>query len=267
MKTWWLAALAVGTCAQSLAAEPVTFEWFEYSGRDQTFTAPLPKGYFHNPILAGYYPDPSVVRVADTYYLVNSTFAHWPGIPIHESTDLVHWRLIGHALGDARKVSFDGLDISRGVFAPSIHFHDGTFYVINTLVDAGGNFFVTAKDPRGPWSEPVWLKEIDGIDPAVLLRRGRQDLHPEQRPAGRDPALQRASRHLDAAVRPPGQQAHRPAQGDRERRRGSCEAAHLDRRAAPVPHQGLVLPHVRRRRHRPWPLGSDLPLEDALGTL
>jgi len=169
MKTWWLAALAVGTCAQSLAAEPVTFEWFEYSGRDQTFTAPLPKGYFHNPILAGYYPDPSVVRVADTYYLVNSTFAHWPGIPIHESKDLVHWRLIGHALGDASKVSFDGLDISRGVFAPSIHFHDGTFYVINTLVDAGGNFFVTAKNPRGPWSEPVWLKEIDGIDPAFFF--------------------------------------------------------------------------------------------------
>ena len=169
MKTWWLAALAVGTCAQSLAAEPVTFEWFEYSGRDQTFTAPLPKGYFHNPILAGYYPDPSVVRVADTYYLVNSTFAHWPGIPIHESKDLVHWKLIGHALGDAGKVSFDGLGISRGVFAPSIHFHDGTFYVINTLVDAGGNFFVTAKNPRGPWSEPVWLKEIDGIDPAFFF--------------------------------------------------------------------------------------------------
>ena len=161
-----LAALA--TCGPS-AAENVTFEWFEYSGRDSTFSAPLPDGHFHNPILAGYYPDPSVTRVGDKFYLVNSTFVHWPGIPIHESTDLVHWTLIGHALNDPSKVKFDGLGISRGVFAPSIHFHDGTWYVINTLVDAGGNFYVTAENPRGPWSAPVWLKEIDGIDPSLFF--------------------------------------------------------------------------------------------------
>ena len=161
-----LAALA--TCGPS-AAENVTFEWFEYSGRDSTFSAPLPDGHFHNPILAGYYPDPSVTRVGDKFYLVNSTFVHWPGIPIHESTDLVHWTLIGHALNNPSKVSFDGLGISRGVFAPSIHFHDGTWYVINTLVDAGGNFYVTAENPRGPWSAPVWLKEIDGIDPSLFF--------------------------------------------------------------------------------------------------
>ena len=151
------------------AADDVTFEWFEYAGRDATFSAPLPSGSFHNPILAGYYPDPSVVRVGDRYYLVNSTFAHWPGIPIHESTDLVHWTLIGHALSDPSKVTYDGLEISRGVFAPSIHHHNGTWYVINTLVDAGGNFFVTATDPRGPWSDPVWLKEINGIDPSFFF--------------------------------------------------------------------------------------------------
>ena len=170
MKTSGLvAAMAVCASAGAWAAEPITFEWFEYSGRDAVFTAPLPKGAFHNPILAGYYPDPSVVRAGDKYYLVNSSFAHWPGIPIHESTDLVHWTLVGHALGDPTKVSFDGLNISRGVFAPSIHFHDGTFYVINTLVDAGGNFFVTATNPRGPWSDPVWLKGIDGIDPSFFF--------------------------------------------------------------------------------------------------
>lgn len=161
--------LALSACAHAPAAEPIRFQWFEYSGRDATFGAPLPKGEFHNPILAGYYPDPSVVRVGDAYYLVNSSFAHWPGIPIHESRDLVHWKLIGHALSNPDKVSFDGLGVSRGVFAPSIHFHDGTFYVINTLVDAGGNFFVTATDPRGPWSDPVWLKEIDGIDPSFFF--------------------------------------------------------------------------------------------------
>lgn len=165
-----MSVLAACLCSVSIArAEPVRFEWFEYAGRDATFGAPLPAGHFHNPILAGYYPDPSVTRVGDTYYLVNSTFAHWPGIPIHESKDLVHWRLIGHALNDPSKVSFDGLNISRGVFAPAISHHDSTYYIVNTLVDAGGNFFVTAKDPRGPWSDPVWLKEIEGIDPAFFF--------------------------------------------------------------------------------------------------
>jgi len=161
-----LAALAA---LPAFAGENVTYEWFEYAGRDATFSAPLPQGSYHNPILAGYYPDPAVERVGDKYYLVNSTFAHWPGIPIHESTDLVHWTLIGHALSDPSKLTYDGLEISRGVFAPSIHHHNGTWYIINTLVDAGGNFFVTAKDPRGPWSDPTWLKEINGIDPSFFF--------------------------------------------------------------------------------------------------
>ncbi len=160
-----LAAFAAATAH----AQPVVFDWFEYSGNDALYSAPLPAGSFHNPILAGYYPDPSVTRAGDKYYLVNSTFAHFPGIPIHESDDLVHWRLIGHALSDPAKISFDGLGISRGVFAPSIHFHDGTYYIINTLVDAGGNFFVTAKNPAGPWSDPVWLKGLDGIDPSFFF--------------------------------------------------------------------------------------------------
>jgi xylan 1,4-beta-xylosidase len=151
------------------ADDVVAFDWFEYTGRDSTFVEPLPAGSYHNPILAGYYPDPSITRVGDKYYLVNSTFAHFPGIPIHESTDLVHWKLIGHALSNPGRLTFDGLGISRGVFAPSIHFHKGIYYVINTLVEAGGNFFVTAADPKGPWSEPVWLPEIDGIDPAFFF--------------------------------------------------------------------------------------------------
>jgi xylan 1,4-beta-xylosidase len=162
-----LAALvAVPAYAQDNA---VAFDWFEYNGRDDAYVAPLPAGSFHNPILAGYYPDPSITRVGDKYYLVNSTFSHWPGISIHESTDLVHWKLIGHALNNPAKITYDGLDISRGVYAPSIHFHKGLYYVVNTLVEAGGNFFVTAKNPAGPWSDPVWLKEIDGIDPAFFF--------------------------------------------------------------------------------------------------
>ena len=170
-----MAAALVGLPVPEVAnAETaVAFERFEYVGRDPTNDLQNPnlRGYhkYRNPILGGYYPDPAVTRVGSTYYLVNSTFAHWPGIPIHASSDLVHWRLIGHALADPSKVSFDGLGISRGVFAPSIHFHKGTWFIINTLVDAGGNFFVTAKDPKGPWSAPVWLKEIDGIDPSFFF--------------------------------------------------------------------------------------------------
>jgi xylan 1,4-beta-xylosidase len=161
-----LAALAA---VPAHATDSMLFDWFEYTGRDPIYDAPLPAGQFRNPILAGYYPDPSVTRVGDKYYLVNSTFTHWPGIPIHESTDLVHWKLIGHALSDPKKISFDGLNTSRGVFAPSIHFHNGTYYIVNTLVDSGGNFFVTAKNPAGPWSDPIWLKEIDGIDPSFFF--------------------------------------------------------------------------------------------------
>ena len=151
------------------AAEAVHFQWFEYSGRDAALEAPLQAGQFRNPILAGYYPDPSIARVGETYYLVNSSFAHFPGIPIHESRDLVHWRLVGHALGDPNQLRFDGLGISRDVFAPSIQYHAGTFYIVNTLVDAGGNFYVTARNANGPWSDPVWLQGIDGIDPSFFF--------------------------------------------------------------------------------------------------
>ena len=165
----FLVVLGLLFATASRADDAVAFDWFEYTGRDSTFGEPLPAGSYYNPILAGYYPDPSITRVGDKYYLVNSTFAHFPGIPIHESTDLVHWKLIGHALSNSQRTTFDGLDISRGVFAPSIHFHKGIYYVINTLVEAGGNFFVTAADPKGPWSDPVWLKEIDGIDPSFFF--------------------------------------------------------------------------------------------------
>jgi xylan 1,4-beta-xylosidase len=147
---------------------PVAFESFTYTGRDDVFAEPLPAGHYRNPILAGYYPDPSICRVGDDYYLINSSFAHFPGIPIFHSRDLVNWRQIGHVIDRPTQLKYDGLGITRGIFAPAISHHDGTFYVICTMVDSGGNFLVTATNPAGPWSDPVWLG-FDGIDPSLFF--------------------------------------------------------------------------------------------------
>ncbi len=160
--------LALTLTSAAFAADPVAFESFTYTGRDTIFEAPLPAGHFQNPILAGYYPDPSICRVGDDYYLINSSFAHFPGIPIFHSKDMVNWKQIGHVITRPDQLNYDKLGITRGIFAPAISHHNGTFYVICTMVDAGGNFIMTAKDPAGPWSDPIWL-EFDGIDPSIFF--------------------------------------------------------------------------------------------------
>jgi xylan 1,4-beta-xylosidase len=146
------------------------FELFTYEGKSQEVARPGP-GEYRNPILSGYYPDPSVTRVEEDYYLVNSSFTHFPGLPVFHSKDLIHWTQIGNAIDRSSQLSFDGLTVSRGVFAPDISYHDGSFYIVNTCVDCGGNFVITAKDPRGPWSDPVWFK-FEGIDPSIFWEGG-----------------------------------------------------------------------------------------------
>ncbi|MCB0744279.1 MAG: glycoside hydrolase family 43 protein [Ignavibacteriae bacterium] len=126
-----------------------------------------PQKQFTNPILAGFYPDPSFCRVGDDYYLVNSTFSYFPGIPIFHSKDLVNWELIGHVMDRPEQLNTEGLGVSRGIFAPAISYHDGLFYVTCTIVDGGGNFVVTSKNPEGPYSNPIFLSEINGIDPSL----------------------------------------------------------------------------------------------------
>jgi len=158
-------ALALAGTAPAQAGE-ARFAWFEYSGTDG---GPLAPGEFRNPVLAGFYPDPSVVRVGEDYYLVNSTFTWFPGIPVFHSRDLVNWRQIGNAIDRPDVLDFKDLTVSRGVFAPAIAWHDGTFYIVNTCVDCGGNFVITAKDPAGPWSDPVWLPTVEGIDPSLFF--------------------------------------------------------------------------------------------------
>ena len=127
------------------------------------------KPEFDNPILAGFYPDPSICRVDSDYYLVNSTFAYSPGIPVFHSKDLVNWELIGHVMDRSEQMDLNGLGVSRGIFAPAIRYHSGIFFITCTLVDAGGNFIVTSDKPEGPYSNPVFIPEINGIDPSMFF--------------------------------------------------------------------------------------------------
>ena len=123
----------------------------------------------HNPILKGFYPDPSACRVGDDFYIVCSSFVYAPGVPIFHSKDLAHWEQIGHVLDRESQLPISG-EISRGIFAPTIREHKGTFYMITTNVSHGGNFVVTAKDPAGPWSDPYYLGEdAPGIDPSLFF--------------------------------------------------------------------------------------------------
>ena len=127
---------------------------------------------YRNPIIPGYHPDPSICRVGDDFYVVNSSFHYFPGVPIYHSKDLVNWELIGNVLDRESQLPLKGANSWLGIYAPTIRYHNGTYYMITTNVGNGGNFMVTAKSPRGPWSEPKWLKQ-DGIDPSLYFENGR----------------------------------------------------------------------------------------------
>lgn len=123
---------------------------------------------FQNPIIPGFHPDPSICRVGEDYFLVNSSFAYFPGVPLFHSRDLVHWRQIGHCLDRPKQLPLGRVGTSAGIFAPTIRYHDGTFYMITTNISGGGNFYVTTRDPFGPWSDPIWVKQ-GGIDPSLFF--------------------------------------------------------------------------------------------------
>ncbi|NEM92408.1 glycoside hydrolase family 43 protein [Galbitalea soli] len=125
-----------------------------------------------NPVLPGCHPDPSVVRVGADYYLVTSTFEYFPGLPLFHSTDLERWAPIGHAIDRADQLDLSTVPASGGLFAPTIRHHDGTFFIVNTLVAGSGRqgtFVITATDPAGDWSDPVWLDDAPGIDPSLFF--------------------------------------------------------------------------------------------------
>ncbi|MEV4745706.1 glycoside hydrolase family 43 protein [Streptosporangium sp. NPDC049248] len=124
---------------------------------------------YANPVIPGFHPDPSVCRVGADHYLVTSSFEWFPGVPIFHSRDLVHWRQLGHVLDRPSQLDLDGVRPSGGIYAPTLRYHDGVFYMITTLMDEPGNFLVTATDPAGPWSDPVWFPDTRGFDPSLFF--------------------------------------------------------------------------------------------------
>ncbi len=170
-----VSALALGSAARA-EARPATAPRPPADGRDLVeedrervteYRARITS--YRNPVIPGFHPDPSVVRVGDDFYLVTSSFEFFPGVPVFTSRDLVHWRQLGHALTRGSQLPLAKARASGGIYAPTIRHHEGTFYMITTNVDGGGNFFVSAKDPAGPWSEPVWLRDVGGIDPSLFF--------------------------------------------------------------------------------------------------
>lgn len=128
---------------------------------------------YQNPVLTGFYPDPSICRVGEDYYLVNSTFEFFPGVVISHSKDLVHWEQIGHCISRNSQLKlFEGHMNNTGIFAPTIRYHEGIFYMVVTNVTdgtvEGGNFYMWTRDPAGEWSDPVFL-HTPGIDPSFFF--------------------------------------------------------------------------------------------------
>lgn len=132
----------------------------------------LGAGAYQNPVVKGFYPDPSVCRVDSDYYLVNSSFEYFPGVPLFHSRDLVNWEQIGYVLDRESQLKVSGGQIWGGIYAPTIRYNDGTYYMVTTNNSDRGNFLVYTDDPRKGWSDPVWLEQ-GGIDPSMYFEDGR----------------------------------------------------------------------------------------------
>jgi xylan 1,4-beta-xylosidase len=168
-----MASVVFGACHEKVDNDGIAqFEYFKYEGKDARFNQTIDaNNQYLNPIVAGYYPDPSICRKDDTYYLVNSSFGYFPGVPIFTSTDLVNWTQIGHVLDRQSQLNFITQGISEGIFAPAIEYnpYNETFYMITTDVGGMGNFFVKTKDPLQGWSDPILLPEVKNIDPSFFF--------------------------------------------------------------------------------------------------
>lgn len=122
---------------------------------------------YENPIIPGFYPDPSICRVGEDYYLVNSSFEFFPGVPLWHSRDLVNWEQLGYVLTRESQLPLTKCRTSGGIYAPTIRYHEGRFYMITTNVTDGGNFFVWTDDIHSEWSDPIYI-DHKGIDPSLF---------------------------------------------------------------------------------------------------
>lgn len=164
--------LNITGCQSIPQTNEAIFDFFEYQGEDVIFETPIDSIYeYRNPIVCGFYPDPSICRKGEDYYMVHSSFSYYPGIPILHSRDLVHWEQIGHVLDRPSQLKLDNLRLSGGIYAPAISYNpvNDTFYVVTTCVDGIGNFVVKTKDPQQGWSDPILLPEVGGIDPSLFF--------------------------------------------------------------------------------------------------
>ena len=164
---------------------------FTYHGNDQVYKDnPLQPDEFYTPILQGCYPDPSITRKGNDYYLVNSSFAMTPGVPIFQSTDMVNWKQIGHVLDKPTQLKVENSGISAGIYAPDIKYnpYNDTFYMITTQFAGGmGNMVVKTKDPAKGWGDAIKL-EFDGIDPSLFFDDNGKAyvVHNDAPPAGKE---------------------------------------------------------------------------------
>ncbi len=126
---------------------------------------------YNNPVIKGFYPDPSVCKVGDKYYLVCSSFQYFPGVPLFESMDLINWEQIGYCLTRESQIQLDKIYSSGGVFAPTIRYNNGRFYMTTTNATTQQNFYVWTDDIYGEWSEPI-IVDQEGIDPSFYFEEG-----------------------------------------------------------------------------------------------
>ncbi len=157
---------------QKTAKNPPVFTKVVYQGDDQLYkNNPLKAGEFYNPVLQGCYPDPAITRKGDDFYMVCSSFAMFPGVPIFHSKDLVNWTDLGGVLNNVNEFNPHDTGISQGVYAPGITYnpHNDTFYMIVTAFSGGlGNIIVKTKDPMKGWGSPIKL-DFGGIDPCIFF--------------------------------------------------------------------------------------------------
>lgn len=127
---------------------------------------------YTNPIIPGFYPDPSICKANGKYYMVCSSFHYFPGVPLFESEDLINWTQIGHVLTRDSQLPLEGQGISGGIYAPTIRYNKGRFYMVTTNTGGVGNFYVWTDNIYGEWSEPIMVEQ-GGIDPSLYFEDGK----------------------------------------------------------------------------------------------